>query len=233
MKRLPLSFGLSARFRSVKRLPYGRSEQAPSASHFERPEGSVAARAFGNAVHAFLEQIAQRIVRGETSTEILATLDRLAPRIAAVLRSEGLPPAIVARLPQRVLHALQTTLTDPAGLWLLSAHEAAATEYALTAWQAQRGDIRSNIRIDRTFRAGPEPLAPGLSHLWIVDYKTSTHGAEGLDDFLVQQRTQYAPQLEGVCRGAGSGRRHGCRQGKHPACPVLSHAREACLVAAR
>jgi len=80
------------------------------------------------------------------------------------------------RLTQQVTYALEFTLKDPTGLWLVSAHEGGATEYALTAWQQQR----SAIRLDRIFRAGPEPLAPGSDHLWIVDYKTTTHGPEGL-----------------------------------------------------
>ena len=99
---------------------------------------------------------------------------------------------MVERLTQRVLHALDSTLKDPTGLWLLSPHEAAATEYALTTWSTQRGAIR----IDRTFHAGPEPLVFGTDYLWIVDYKTTTHGTEGLDVFLRHEREKYAPQLE-------------------------------------
>jgi len=99
---------------------------------------------------------------------------------------------MVDRLTQQVTYALEFTLKDPTGLWLVSAHEGGATEYALTAWQQQR----SAIRLDRIFRAGPEPLAPGSDHLWIVDYKTTTHGPEGLDAFLAEERARYAPQLE-------------------------------------
>jgi ATP-dependent exoDNAse (exonuclease V) beta subunit len=192
LKRLPLRYDPAARLRGATPLPYGSRDQAPSASAFERPEGSVAARAFGNSVHAFLEVIAEQIASGGSASSIAAALPAWTPRIAAILRSEGLPPAMVERLAQRVLHALEATLKDPHGLWLLSPHEAAATEYALTAWLAQRRDIR----IDRTFRAGPEPLAGGSDYLWIVDYKTTTHGPEGLDVFLAEERTKYAPQLE-------------------------------------
>ena len=99
---------------------------------------------------------------------------------------------MVERLTERVLQALRLTLNDPNGLWLLSPHKGAASEYALTAWSTQR----STYRIDRTFRAGPEPGSPGPGMLWIVDYKTTIHGAEGLDAFLAQEREKYAPQLE-------------------------------------
>jgi ATP-dependent exoDNAse (exonuclease V) beta subunit len=192
IQRLPIGFDPSTRFVNAHRLPRGNRDDAPSAPRFERPEGSVAARAFGNAVHAFLERIAQQTAAGASATSLLASLPAWTPRITAVLRSEGLPPAMVDRLTQQVTYALEFTLKDPTGLWLVSAHEGGATEYALTAWQQQR----SAIRLDRIFRAGPEPLAPGSDHLWIVDYKTTTHGPEGLDAFLAEERARYAPQLE-------------------------------------
>jgi len=192
LKRLPVNFDPAARFRSAHPLHTGAKEKVPAAPRFERPEGSVAARAFGNAVHAFLDRIARQIAAGTAASNLLTSLPSWTPRIAAALRSEGLQPAMVERLAQRVVHALAATLKDPHGLWLLSPHEGAATEFALTAWSAQRG----TIRIDRIFRAGPEPLATGADHLWIVDYKTATHGPDGLEAFLAAERVNYAPQLE-------------------------------------
>jgi ATP-dependent exoDNAse (exonuclease V) beta subunit len=189
--RLPPDFNPASRLENSHPLSYGEREEAPSLP-FERPEGSVAARAFGNAVHAFLEVLAEQLASGISATNLLTALPSWSSRIAAMLRSEGLPPAMIERLTQRVLHALSSTLKDPVGLWLLSPHAGSATEYALTAWSEQR----KNIRIDRIFQAGAEPQAPGSDHLWIVDYKTTTHGAEGLDAFLTAQRDTYAPQLE-------------------------------------
>ncbi|MBB5055373.1 ATP-dependent exoDNAse (exonuclease V) beta subunit [Granulicella aggregans] len=191
LKRLPIIFDPATRLANPRPLPYGDTDEAPSL-HFERPEGSVAARAFGNAVHAFLELLTQQIATGESAANLLHALPGWTPRVAAILRSEGLPPTMVERLTQRVLHALASTLKDPTGLWLLSPHQGSATEFALTAWATQR----SNIRIDRVFRAGADPLAAGSDHLWIVDYKTTTHGPEGLDAFLAEEREKYAPQLE-------------------------------------
>jgi ATP-dependent exoDNAse (exonuclease V) beta subunit len=192
LKRLPLSFDPATRSGTGLALRQTRPDPGPAAPRFERPEGSFAARAFGNTVHAFLERIARQLANGDSALAILAALPHWLPRMAAVLRAEGLPPAMVERLAQQTLHALTSTLKDPTGLWLLAPHEGAATEYALTAWSTQR----SNIRIDRIFRAGAEPLTPASTHLWIVDYKTTTHGAEGLDAFLTAERAKYAPQLE-------------------------------------
>jgi ATP-dependent exoDNAse (exonuclease V) beta subunit len=192
LQRLPISFDPTARFRISRPIHTNARDEDPVTPHFERPEGSVAARAFGNAVHAFLERITQQIATGTPAASILGSLTSWSPRVAAVLRAEGLQPAMVERLVQGVLHALDATLKDPHGLWLVSPQEGAATEFALTAWSAHR----SSIRIDRIFRAGPEPLVPGSDHLWIVDYKTTTHGSEGLDAFLAAERARYAPQLE-------------------------------------
>lgn len=192
LKRLPISFDPAARLRVSQPLLIPSREEVPATPHFERPEGSIAARAFGNSVHAFLEHVAERLASDAPIESILAAIPSWTSRITAVLRSEGLSPAMIERLTQRVLHALEATLKDPVGLWLLSPREGAATEYALTAWSIER----SAIRVDRIFHAGPEPLAPGTDHLWIVDYKTTTHGSEGIDTFLTQERAKYAPQLE-------------------------------------
>jgi ATP-dependent helicase/nuclease subunit A len=152
-------------------------------------------------VHAFLEKIAQQLAAGQLVRELLASIPSWGPRITAVLRAEGLPPAQVDRLAQRVLVALKTTLNDPEGAWLLGAHAGAANEFALTAW-AEQAD-RSSIRLDRRFQAGPEPLAPGDSFLWIVDYKTTPLGGHTLDEFVRVEREKYAPQLEAYARILG------------------------------
>ena len=193
LKRLPLSFQITALRTTNSPLGNEASFAGRASQQFKRPEGSLAARAFGNAVHAFIEQVTHRLAAGDTSAQILAGLSTWMPRIIAVLRSEGLQPAVVERLSQRVMFALENTLNDSIGLWLLSPRAGAAAEYALTAWVSQQ----RNIRIDRVFTAGPEPFTAGANHLWIVDYKTTTHGTEGLDAFLAAERTTYAPQLEG------------------------------------
>ena len=199
--RLPLDFDPEAHLRSSRPLSFTGAESGGTAAPalFVRPEGSFAARAFGNAVHAFLEQLAQELATGQLIAPLRASLSTWSPRIAAVLRAEGLPPAQVDRLAQRVLAALQNALDDPEGAWLLGTHAESANEFALTTWSEDAD--RSSIRLDRRFHAGPAPLAPGDSCLWIVDYKTATHGAQNLDEFLATERDKYAPQLEAYARG--------------------------------
>ena len=52
-------------------------------------------------------------------------------------------------------------------------------------------------RIDRTFVGGAAPGTEGTTHRWIIDYKTSVPGREGLDEFLDREQERYRHQMEG------------------------------------
>ncbi len=82
-------------------------------------------------------------------------------------------------------------LKDPVGRWILKVHEDATSELALTSWEERR----SGVRLDRVFWAGDEPLSEGRDYLWIVDYKTATHGREGMEEFLAEERAKYEAQM--------------------------------------
>jgi ATP-dependent exoDNAse (exonuclease V) beta subunit len=203
IQRLPDAFDPAARLAEARasRLPYGVATDADDARQFARPEGSFAARSFGNAVHGFLEVLANRIAAGDGANLLLKELPGWRPRIAAVLRADGLPPSTVTIRTRETLAALENTLRDPDGLWLLAPHAGAASEFALTSWPDAQA---ASIRIDRVFHAGAEPRSAladaGEPYLWIVDYKTASHGASGLDEFLAQQRAAYEAQLETYAR---------------------------------
>jgi ATP-dependent helicase/nuclease subunit A len=196
LQRLPLNFSAHARFDAARKLPYGDVETAMDDARFDRPVGSFEARAFGNAVHAFLEILAKRLADRIGVEMLLRAIVGWSPRIAAVLRGEGLSPAVVERLTTRVETAMTNTLRDPEGLWVLSSHNWASSEHALTSWEDKRG----SVRLDRVFLAGAEPLKPGDDYLWIIDYKTATHGRERVDDFLAEERAKYGPQMEAYGR---------------------------------
>ncbi len=70
---------------------------------------------------------------------------------------------------------VENMLRDAEGLWVLGPREEAMSEFALTSWRERR----SSVRLDRVFRAGAKPLDAGSDCLWIVDYKTATHGTRG------------------------------------------------------
>jgi ATP-dependent exoDNAse (exonuclease V) beta subunit len=226
LQRLPLAFDPTARYAAARahKLPYGDpgNDAASSQAQFSRPEGSFAARSFGNVVHAALETIATRIATGSSPEALLSEIPTWTPRFAALLRTDGLPHTTINRLAREARATMENALRDPDGLWLFAPHAAAASELALTAWpkptptpepgpKAQANptsptsapaSVRPvSIRIDRIFRAGPEPHTPGDDVLWIVDYKTTApHSSASLEDFLAAQRATYAPQLETYAR---------------------------------
>ena len=192
LHRLPLSFHAKDRFAVKPKLTHGYPGSDERPSHFERPEGSFAARAFGNAVHEFLELLAKRLAGGASTDALLLEVQGWMPRIATMLRGDGLPPAKLEDLARRARAALENTLQHDDGRWLLSAQLGAASEYAFTSWQERQ----SSFRLDRVFRAGAEPHEFGDNYLWIVDYKTTSHGSEGIDRFLARERQKYGPQME-------------------------------------
>lgn len=192
LERLPLNFLPTARFTEAKKLSQGDSGFEKPLVRFERPEGSFEARAFGNSVHKFLEAIAKPLEHGTSPEDLFNEVTTWEPRIAAVLRGDGLAAPRAKQLASRVRTALENTLRDAQGLWILAAHKEASSEFALTSWT----ETRSNVRLDRIFRAGAAPLAQGDDHLWIVDYKTTTHGGDAIEAFLAAERAKYSAQMQ-------------------------------------
>jgi ATP-dependent helicase/nuclease subunit A len=187
IQRIPLDLAVAP----TPVLPYGLPQRA-AFTNFDRPEGSFASRAFGNTVHAFLEQITLRLASGIPNTALADELPTWHPRIVQSLRASGLAPTQVDRLATRVMQALRNTLTNPEGQWILSPHPQATSESALTL----SASSLISLRMDRTFRAGPTPLSPGDSHLWVIDYKTAALGGRNPQTFLDEQRETYRPQME-------------------------------------
>jgi len=206
LHRLPLSFDPGARFReaAAHRLPYAPAATLPQAPGFDRPEGSFAVRAFGNVVHRYLQQLAERFAANPSPTapnQLLAELPSWLPRLEASLRGEGLPPALAAAEAPRALDALTLTLADPIGRWLLAPHPQASSELSLTTQRLR------TLRVDRTFLAGPEPAGPepagpepagsaAPTHIWIVDFKTTTQGARSAAAFREAELAKYREQME-------------------------------------
>jgi ATP-dependent helicase/nuclease subunit A len=196
LQRIPLDFRPESRFSVNHKLSYGEDAITPGRAHFERPEGSFEARAFGNAVHIFLETLTKRLAVGTSVETVLPEVARWTSRIAAVLRGDGLQPAVVERLVPRVNTALTNMLLDDEGRWVLSQHQQASNELSLSSWS----DVRSSVRLDRVFYGGAQPMEPGAGYLWIIDYKTATHGREGIDEFLADERMKYTDQMKVYAR---------------------------------
>ena len=202
LKRLPETFDPGVRFADARRtrLPHALgAEVAMARELFERPEGSFAARAFGNTVHGAMELLARSMAEGQHSDDLIREVRGWQPRLEAMLRADGLPRDTVVQLTAETLRILQRVLIDSEGLWILAPHPGAASEFSLSTVSTQDTAV-STVRADRMFRAGPAPEAPGENYLWIIDYKTAAHGTAGLEAFLARQREAYAAQLEAYAR---------------------------------
>jgi ATP-dependent helicase/nuclease subunit A len=179
LRRLPADWAVPVHSSVVDRAAEDDTERV------ERPRGSLVRRAFGTVVHALMEDLARQ---GEP-----AAVEGWRPRALALLRAAGLPRPEAEAQSAEVVRALQAVLRDPTGRWIVGARLEAQTEVAWSTWTD--AGLRT-LRGDRIFRAGPEPGSAGETHLWIIDYKTSRHGASGMDDFLAQEKAKYAQQLE-------------------------------------
>lgn len=200
--RMPLDFDPLERFRAENgpQLPYPPASGLRRAASFHRPEGSFAARAFGNVVHRFLDLLARRLGTGQTRDLLSAELAQWSPRLQQAFRAEGLAPSLCAREAARAQRALAATLLDPNGFWLLAPHGLAWTERTLQV--DGTGPLRtpSTLRSDRVFFAGPEPLSLASTHLWIVDFKTSEQGGRSEEAFFAGERQTYSVQLQAYAR---------------------------------
>jgi len=172
-------------------FPRLSAERAGSLA-YNRHEGGLLSRALGTAVHALLEELAR--LRATTDwQEARVALQRFEPRIAAQVRASGIDRAQAAQIAAQALHNALDASRDSTGQWILSPHTSAASE---ARWAGVVAGALRAVRVDRVFRAGPEPRSEGEDCWWIVDYKTAH--ADNAEPALVlpQLRTIFAPQLE-------------------------------------
>ena len=140
----------------------------------------LAARAVGTIVHAEMQRLAQ--------------LPRLPDRVDTApevyygwLAELGVVAAERADAGARVQAALNATLRDARGRWLLGGHHRAAhSEWRMTGCHGGRV---VNIVIDRL-------LVEPDGERWVVDYKTSSHEGGQLATFLAEEEQRYRPQLQ-------------------------------------
>jgi len=145
---------------------------------------SETARHIGTVVHRELQRLARD---GGALPAARAEVDALRARYATELAELGVPHENRHAAVERVLDALQRTLADERGRWLLqAAHRDAQSEFALTG---RIGADIVSVVIDRTF-------VDAEGTRWIVDYKTGPHEGAGLEEFLDRERERYRPQLE-------------------------------------
>jgi len=138
----------------------------------------------GNALHAILQQVAERGVeqwRPADSEGAVTAMRRM-------LIGEGLSGALLESALKRCRAGLEKTVSSKMGAWILSgSHEDAHCEWEI--WFEQEGLVRQRF-IDRSF-------IDSDGSRWIIDYKTGSHEGSDLNSFLESEQQRYAPQLAG------------------------------------
>jgi ATP-dependent exoDNAse (exonuclease V) beta subunit len=87
-----------------------------------------------------------------------------------------------------ILQAVENTLSDAQGQWILQHWQQARNEWALMDVDDVTGKLQRHI-LDRSFVD-----AQGVR--WIIDYKTSQNNGLALDAFIAAKCAQYQAQLE-------------------------------------
>jgi len=159
------------------------SAESPSRASFRPPYewASHGAIQVGTVVHRYLQWIAGT----DAGTWTAHRLDRALPRIRAELTQLGVAPAALEETAAQVRTALQSTLEDERGRWILAPHAEAASELRLTV--VENGMLEHAV-LDRTF-------VDAAGTRWIIDYKTSRHEGGDTAAFLDEEVARYRPQL--------------------------------------
>ncbi len=139
-------------------------------------------RHVGSVVHKML----QRIAADGLNAWDRSRLNTLDGQISRLLSHAGVPPSQLDGAVTRVRKALDRTLGDERGRWLLGEHTEACCEYPISG--VRHGRV-VHVVIDRTF-------VDGRGVRWVIDYKTSTHEGAERESFLDNERERYRGQLE-------------------------------------
>jgi ATP-dependent helicase/nuclease subunit A len=165
-----------------------QEEHAPAGgAHPEYDWSGREARAVGVVVHRLLQVIG----REGPAAWPAAHLATLAPLADILLREAGLTHSEREVAARRCMLALEQTLADPRGQWLLDpGHAEAASERRISG--RAEGRVVEGI-VDRTF-------VDAAGVLWIVDFKAGRHEGGALEEFLDREQERYRPQLERYAR---------------------------------
>jgi ATP-dependent exoDNAse (exonuclease V) beta subunit len=203
LRRLPPNYQLGAPPfppHLAERVEHRESQISNSSSPegatrlYARHQGDLLSRVLGIAVHALLEEAAR--LRTANDWVVSRTqLQRIEPRIAAQVRLSGIDPTQAAAIAAQALQLALSASQDPIAQWILSPHADAVSE---VRWTGVIEGALTTVRVDRVFRAGPDPGSEGKQAWWIVDYKTAHSGAPGQNPSaaLPEFRKLFAPQLE-------------------------------------
>ncbi len=165
-------------------IPENNLPQGEKINVFDQPEDdtvqSPLAVAIGNVVHRGLEALVKYGI-----DEWWEGLDQ-ALWIERQLLQEGLGEDDMDYARQKVRQALQNTLDDETGRWLLQPHAESECEYALSYFE--NGKLKIAV-IDRSF-------VDEQGTRWVVDYKTGLHEDDNTEAYLDQHARWYQSQMQ-------------------------------------
>jgi ATP-dependent exoDNAse (exonuclease V) beta subunit len=138
-------------------------------------------RRMGTVIHRWLRIICEDGLEKWPSHRV----DAFTERISRHLKSAGISQDQLAEGVVQVKSALQHTLGDSTGRWILSGHMAGVCEYGLSG--IADGRI-IHVVIDRTF-------IDDNGFRWIIDYKSSVHRGGSMEDFLDREKKRYQEQM--------------------------------------
>jgi len=137
----------------------------------------------GSVVHQMLEQLS---INCDTMTDTNENTGFINSSKIMLTRL-GIIDEQLESASQLVVTAVENTLNDKRGQWILSnKHLDAKSEYKVTG--VIDGEIQHLI-IDRTFIDENDVR-------WIIDYKTGSHLGGGLEEYLDREQQRYQPQLQ-------------------------------------
>jgi hypothetical protein len=121
------------------------------------------------------------IASGEAAKQ---SLENLWSAATVMLGRLGVPASGQPEALARVKKAIENTLSDEMGRWVLTDHLEARSEYAVSGMVDGK---LVHARIDRTF------VADGVR--WVVDFKLSIHRGGDLDSFIEEQCERHHAQI--------------------------------------
>lgn len=178
IKRLPAGFEVPA---GEAPLPTGKKILSKDQEEPLYEWAGFRARCLGTVLHRCLQSLAEENIH----TPAAFKSEDWQVRVSTAFMGLGLAGRDLSWAIEQCLKALGATLNDEKGRWVLSPHEEARNEYALTF--ETKGSLETRI-LDRTF------VENGVR--WIIDYKAGIHEGADLEKFLQEEMERYRPQLE-------------------------------------
>jgi ATP-dependent helicase/nuclease subunit A len=136
----------------------------------------------GTVVHKILENIACQRISWWLSLSVATRSHYIKSR----LTQAGIAANHLSQSEATVRTAINNTINDSRGQWILDAHTDSKTEVQLTA--LLNGEVIQLV-IDRTF-------IDSNGVRWIIDYKTSFYDGDNLEKFLTAEHAEYTDKME-------------------------------------